>query len=235
MTVQAATPTEPLIRLEHLVKTYHLGEETVQALDGVSLTIRQGEFVAIIGPSGSGKSTLMHVLGGLDTPTAGRVVVGGRELSRASDRELAGYRNQSIGFVFQTFNLHPTYDALENVALPLIFAGVAPGKRRQQALAALAEVGLQHRAHHRPNQLSGGERQRVAIARALVTDPQILLADEPTGNLDTKNGNLIMDILTQLNQKGLTLVIVTHNPDIARQAGRVINMADGRIVEERRA
>jgi putative ABC transport system ATP-binding protein len=218
-----------MITLENVTKTYHLGEETVHALAGVNLKIAAGEFVAIVGPSGSGKSTLMHIIGGLDSPTSGGVIIDGCDLSRATERQLAAYRNRSIGFVFQTFNLHPTYNSLENVAMPLIFARRPPAERCQRAMAALAEVEMTQRASHLPNQLSGGERQRVSIARALVTRPKIILADEPTGNLDTKTGEHVMGILSLLNQKGLTLVMVTHNPDIACRAGRIIRMTDGRI------
>jgi putative ABC transport system ATP-binding protein len=224
-----------MIKLENLTKTYHLGEETVQALAGVSLDISEGEFVAIVGPSGSGKSTLMHIIGGLDSPTSGRVVIDGCDLSCATDEQLAAYRNRSVGFVFQTFNLHPTYDSLENVAMPLIFARRPASERRQRAIDALAEVGLTQRVRHLPNQLSGGERQRVSIARALVTQPKIILADEPTGNLDTTTGEHIMEILSLLNEKGLTLVIVTHNAEIASRAQRIIQMADGQISAEKRS
>jgi putative ABC transport system ATP-binding protein len=224
-----------MIKLENLTKTYHLGEETVHALAGVSLDITEGEFVAIVGPSGSGKSTLMHIIGGLDSPTSGRVVIDGSDLSCATDKQLAAYRNRSVGFVFQTFNLHPTYDSLENVAMPLIFARRPASERRQRAMDALAEVGLTQRARHLPNQLSGGERQRVSIARALVTRPKIILADEPTGNLDTKTGEHIIEILSLLNKKGLTLVIVTHNDEIASRAQRVVQMADGHINAEKRS
>jgi putative ABC transport system ATP-binding protein len=223
-----------LIILEHLKKTYQMGEETVKALSGIDLEIADGEFIAIIGPSGSGKSTLLHIIGGLDSPSSGSVVVDGRNLSHANDRELAQYRNHSIGFVFQSFHLHPTYDSLDNVALPLIFARVGAGQRQKLAMEALSDVGLAKRAHHRPNQLSGGERQRVSIARALVTNPKILLADEPTGNLDTKTGEHIIQMLAQLNhERGLTLIMVTHNLEIAQRASRIIFMADGYIVEER--
>jgi putative ABC transport system ATP-binding protein len=224
-----------MIKLENLTKIYHLGEETVHALAGISLDISEGEFVAIVGPSGSGKSTLMHIIGGLDSPTFGRVIIDGCDLSNATDKQLAAYRNRSVGFVFQTFNLHPTYDSLENVAMPLIFARRLAFERRQRAMDALAEVGLTQRARHLPNQLSGGERQRVSIARALVTRPKIILADEPTGNLDIKTGENIVDILSRLNEKGLTLVVVTHNADIANRAQRVIHMADGHITAEKRS
>ncbi len=223
-----------MIKLEKLRKTYCMGDETVNAVSGIDLEVSDGEFVTIIGPSGSGKSTLLHIIGGLDSPSSGTVTVDGHDLSHANDRQLAQYRNHSIGFVFQSFHLHPTYNSLDNVAMPLIFAGVGAAQRKKLAMQALSEVGLAKRAHHRPNQLSGGERQRVSIARALVTNPKILLADEPTGNLDTRTGDHIIDMLARLNhERGLTLLIVTHNLDIARRASRIIFMADGHIAEER--
>ncbi|MDD3678629.1 MAG: ABC transporter ATP-binding protein [Dehalococcoidales bacterium] len=222
-----------MIKLENINKEYRMGEEIVHAVSGVSLEIKEGEFVALVGPSGSGKSTMMHIIGGLDTPTSGRVIVDGQNLSSASDKELSRYRNEKIGFVFQAFNLHPTYTATENVALPLIFSGIGQSNRMKMAAEALDIVGLAERASHRPNQLSGGERQRVSIARALVTQPKILLADEPTGNLDSKNGKHVMELLSQLNkEKGITLIIVTHDMEIAKEAGRIIKMRDGKIVED---
>jgi putative ABC transport system ATP-binding protein len=190
-----------MIRIENLVKDYRLGEETVHALDNINLDIADGEFVAIIGPSGSGKSTMLHLIGGLDTPSSGKIIVDGRDLSRASDRELAKYRNSKVGFIFQTFNLHPTYSALENVSIPLLFSHIYRANRKKHAAAALEAVGMSHRAKHRPNQLSGGERQRVAIARALVTNPVIIVADEPTGNLDSVNGANIMELLKNMNRE----------------------------------
>lgn len=222
-----------MIKLENISKEYRMGEEIIHAVSGVSMEIREGEFVALVGPSGSGKSTMMHLIGGLDTPTSGRVIVDGQNLSSASDKELSRYRNEKIGFVFQAFNLHPTYTATENVALPLIFSGIGQSNRMKMAAEALDIVGLAERASHRPNQLSGGERQRVSIARALVTQPKILLADEPTGNLDSKNGKHVMELLSQLNkEKGITLIIVTHDMEIAKEAGRIIKMRDGKIVED---
>jgi putative ABC transport system ATP-binding protein len=209
-----------------------MGTEEIRALDGVDLTIHDAEFVAIVGPSGSGKSTLLHVAGGLDTPTAGSVVVDDQDLARASDRELATFRNRRVGFVFQTFNLQPTYSALENVALPLVFARVVPKQRRARAEAALEAVGLGDRFRHRPAQLSGGERQRVAIARALVTDPAYILADEPTGNLDTGTSREIVTLLDRLHrERGLTVVLVTHDAEMAALAERQIGLRDGRIVD----
>jgi putative ABC transport system ATP-binding protein len=219
-----------LITIKDLVKDYRLGDETVHALAGVSLVIPDGEFVAIVGPSGSGKSTMLHLIGGLDTPSSGSITVDGHDLSRASDRELAKYRNSSVGFVFQTFNLHPTYTALENVAIPLVFSKVSAGERNKRAAAALDSVGMSHRAGHLPNQLSGGERQRVAIARALVTNPRVIVADEPTGNLDSANGARVMDMLGTLNkEKGITLIVATHDAELAGRAQRVITMRDGQI------
>jgi len=222
-----------MIKLDNITKEYRMGEDIVHAVSGISLEIKEGEFVALVGPSGSGKSTTMHIIGGLDTPTSGRVVVDGQDLSRASDKELSRYRNEKIGFVFQAFNLHPTYTATENVALPLIFSGIGQRKRMKMAAEALEIVGLAERASHRPNQLSGGEKQRVSIARARVTQPKILLADEPTGNLDSRNGKHVMELLSQLNkEKGITLIIVTHDMEIAAVAGRIIKMRDGKIVED---
>ena len=220
-----------MIVISDLTKDYRLGDETVHALAGVSLEIPDGEFVAFVGPSGSGKSTLLHLIGGLDTCSSGKITVDNQDLSRASDKELAKYRNSSVGFVFQTFNLHPTYMALENVAIPLIFNRIAAGERIKRAAAALEAVGMSARARHLPNQLSGGERQRVAIARALVTNPKIIVADEPTGNLDSANGLKVMDMLGALNkEKGITLLIATHDRELAGRAQRVITMRDGQII-----
>ncbi len=220
-----------MIELRDVTRTYKMGAEEIHALDHVDLTIADGEFVAVVGPSGSGKSTLLHVIGGLDTPTGGQVLVDGQDLSQAGDRELARFRNRRIGFVFQTFNLQPTYTALENVALPLVFARVPPKERRQRAQAALEAVGLTDRLRHRPGQLSGGERQRVAIARALIADPAYLLADEPTGNLDSATSREIVGLLDRLHrERGLTVVLVTHDAEMAALAGRQIALRDGRIV-----
>ncbi|HKZ51498.1 MAG TPA: ABC transporter ATP-binding protein [Dehalococcoidia bacterium] len=224
-----------MIQLSRVSKTYHMGDETIHALSEVDLEVPDGEFIAIVGPSGSGKSTLMHIIGGLDSPTSGRVAVDGQDLSRAKDKALSQYRNKKVGFIFQTFNLQPTYSALENVALPLVLAGVSPKQRREQAQGALEAVGLADRIKHRPNELSGGQRQRVAIARALVNDPSILLADEPTGNLDTRSGQDIVDLLARTNQeRGVTLILVTHDTEVAESARRTLYLRDGRIVEERR-
>ncbi len=219
-----------LIRLENVHKIYQLGEVQVHALRGVSLQIGRGEFVAVMGASGSGKSTLMNILGCLDRPTRGSYFLDGTDVSQLSKVELARIRNQKIGFVFQQFNLLPRTSALENVELPTIYAGISPAERHSRALAALERVGLADRAHHFPSQLSGGQQQRVAIARALVNRPSILLADEPTGNLDSRTSVEIMDILQHLNEEeGLTVVLVTHEHDIAQYAKRVLEFRDGRI------
>ncbi len=221
-----------MIELRDVWRLYRMGGETINALAGIDLEIKQGEFVSIVGPSGSGKSTLLNIIGGLDTPTTGRIEVDGQDLSKARDRELASYRNKKVGFVFQTFNLQPTYTALENVSLPLMFAKVPLGRRNQMAREVMTTVGLSGRLKHKPSQLSGGERQRVAIARALVNDPQILLADEPTGNLDSKIGEQIMDLLTHLNkERSLTLLLVTHDLKTASHADRMLQMSDGQITE----
>jgi putative ABC transport system ATP-binding protein len=221
-----------MIKLQDVWRLYHMGEETINALAGINLEISQGEFVSIVGPSGSGKSTLLHIIGGLDSPTKGSIVVDGQDLSKASDRELSTYRNKKVGFVFQTFNLQPTYNALENVALPLVFAKVPLGKRNQIAREALDTVGLGDRVRHKPGELSGGERQRVGIARALVNNPKILLADEPTGNLDSKARERIIELLTKLNkERGLTLMLVTHDLESAKNADRMLQMHDGKLTD----
>ena len=220
-----------MIQAVNLTKTYAMGDQAIRALDGVSLTIETGEMVAVTGPSGSGKTTLMHILGCLDRPDGGRYVLEGEDVSMLSGDQLADIRNRRIGFVFQTFNLLPRMSALENVELPLLYAGNREAK--DKALAALEMVGLADRIHHEPNQLSGGQRQRVAIARALVTSPVILLGDEPTGNLDTKTGGEIMELLKSLNRQGRTIIIVTHESDVARHCRRQIHMRDGKIVESR--
>jgi putative ABC transport system ATP-binding protein len=225
-----------LINIRNVKKDYRLGEETVHALAGVTLDIPDGEFTAFVGPSGSGKSTLLHLIGGLDTPSYGSIVVDGQNLSQAKDGELATYRNKCVGFVFQSFHLHPTYTALENVAIPLLFNGTPRAERLKRAATALETVGLSQRAGHRPNQLSGGERQRVSIARALVTNPSIIAADEPTGNLDSVNGAHIMDLLSELNRSCcITLLVATHDAEMARRAQRVITLRDGVVTGETRA
>ena len=221
-----------LIETRDLWKTYVMGEEEIHALRGVAIGIERGEYVAIMGPSGSGKSTLMNLIGCLDTPTKGSYLLNGKEVASMNDDELARIRNEEIGFVFQTFNLLPRATALHNVELPLVYAGV-PGKVRQErARAALDKVELTQRATHRPNELSGGQRQRVAIARALVNDPSILLADEPTGNLDSKTGIEIMSLFDRLHQGGNTIVLVTHEADIAAHAHRVIHIRDGQVEKD---
>jgi putative ABC transport system ATP-binding protein len=218
-----------VIETKQLVKTYVMGTQTVEALKGVSIDIYQNEYVALMGPSGSGKSTLMNLLGCLDSPTTGDYNLDGQLVSGMSDSELAGARNKLIGFVFQTFNLLPRMTALENVALPLVYAGMSKSKREDQAMHVLDSVGLSDRALHKPNELSGGQRQRVAIARALVNFPSIILADEPTGNLDTKTSIEIMTIFEEIHNKGNTIILVTHEPDIADHAHRVIKLRDGVI------
>jgi len=221
-----------LIKMLGITKQYKMGATVVDALRGIDLEIEQGEFVAIVGPSGSGKSTLMNVIGCLDRPTSGEYYLEGRKVDSLSDDELARIRNRKIGFVFQTFNLLPRTDCLHNVELPLLYANVPRKERHRRAMAILERVGLKERVHHNPNELSGGERQRVAIARALVTDPSIVLADEPTGNLDSKTGSEIMAMLTELNKEGRTIVLVTHEKYIAEYANRTIHLRDGLIVSE---
>jgi len=220
------------IALTDVKKIYQMGDTLVAALAGVSLNIRAGEFTAIMGPSGSGKSTLMNILGCLDRPTSGSYMLDNQEVSTLTDDELALTRNKKIGFVFQNFNLLPRITALDNVALPLVYAGVRTAERKQRAADALASVGLENRMDHVPNELSGGQRQRVAIARALVNEPTIIMADEPTGALDTKSGNEVMDIFKELNLAGRTIIVVTHEPDIAAHAKRVIHVRDGLIVRD---
>lgn len=224
----------PLIEAEHLVKLYRMGEETVHALDDVSFTIARGEYCAIVGPSGSGKSTLMNILGGLDTPTSGRIVIDGADMATLNDEGLATFRNRTIGFIFQSFNLLARQTALENVELPLIYAGAPSKERREEAAALLTRVGLGERMTHRPTQLSGGQQQRVAIARALAGKPALLLADEPTGALDTQTGKDILALFSALNSEGVTIVIVTHDHEVAAATRRTIEMRDGRIVSDRR-
>jgi putative ABC transport system ATP-binding protein len=224
----------PVISIRDLVKTYHVGEVTVRALRGASIDVEAGEFVAVTGPSGSGKSTLMHILGCLDRPTSGTYVLDGKDVSRMSKDELAIVRNRKIGFVFQGFNLLSRTSALENVELPMLYRrGVGAKERRERAMAALESVGLGSRLDHHPNQLSGGQQQRVAIARALVNRPALLLADEPTGNLDTRTSVEVMQIFQHLNDAGLTIVLVTHEPDIAEYATRIVAFRDGRVRGDR--
>ena len=223
-------PAGPLvIDIEGVTKLYKMGDEIIRALRGVNLKIHRNEYLAIMGPSGSGKSTLMNMLGCLDTPTAGHYQFSGKDVASMVDDELADIRNREIGFVFQTFNLLPRSDALHNVELPLIYAGISKSDRIERAKQALADVGLAERMHHKPNELSGGQRQRVAIARALVTRPSIVLADEPTGNLDSKTGVEIMELFEQLYALGNTLIVVTHEEEIARHARRIVRLRDGLI------
>lgn len=218
-----------VIRLNSIVKNYRVGTVLVQALREVSLTIHEGEYVAIMGASGSGKSTMMNVIGCLDTPTSGEYMLNGQQVARLSDDELAEIRNAEIGFIFQTFNLMPRNTALENVMLPLVYAGVKKQQRQERASKMLESVGLQDRMEHKPNELSGGQRQRVAVARALINNPAILLADEPTGNLDSKTSEEIMELFSHIHKQGNTLVVVTHEEDIARHAHRIIRLKDGQI------
>ena len=223
-----------VIKAEDLSKTYKMGQVQVHALSQVSLQIRQRELVSIMGPSGSGKSTLMNILGCLDQPTSGKYYLAGIEVARLDDNQLAEIRGKQIGFVFQTFNLLPRTNALNNVELPLVYNGVGRRKRHEQAAAALEMVGLGDRLHHKPNELSGGQQQRVAIARALVSQPSIIMADEPTGNLDSKSSEEIVTIFQRLNEEqGITIILVTHELDIAQHTHRIIRLADGRLIEDR--
>jgi putative ABC transport system ATP-binding protein len=222
-----------LIILEDVTKIYRVGEQEIRALNGVSLRIDEGEFVSIIGPSGSGKTTLMHLLGCLDTPTSGRMEICGHNLTHASSDDLARMRNREIGFVFQAFNLLSKLDVVANVEIPLIYAGVSPAERRKRAIRVATDVGLGERLSNRPTQLSGGQCQRVAIARALVNNPRIVFGDEPTGNLDSETGKLILGMFEDLNAAGKTIILVTHDPEIAARSRRVIEIRDGRIVGEK--
>mgnify|MGYP003281128938 FL=1 len=220
---------EHLIELKDVYKIYHMGDEEVHALDGVSLTIDKGEFVAIVGHSGSGKSTLMNMIGCLDTPTSGTYFLNGQDVSALSDNALSAIRNEQIGFIFQNFNLIKNLNALENVELPLIYRGLLAGKRRLLALEALERVGLASRMDHRPNQMSGGQQQRVAVARAIAAHPPLILADEPTGNLDTRAGARVFEIIRALHAEGNTIVLITHDEGLARKAQRIVRITDGKI------
>ncbi|HSI20349.1 MAG TPA: ABC transporter ATP-binding protein [Verrucomicrobiae bacterium] len=220
-----------MIQLNGVTKTYKIGDETLHALNNISLAIKEGEFVAITGPSGSGKSTLANIIGGLDNPDSGTVMVEGEDLSQVNDKHLSEYRNKHIGFVFQSFNLQPNYTATENVMMPLVFGRVGKRTRYERAVTCLKMVGLGDRLRHLPSQLSGGQRQRVSIARALANEPSIIIADEPTGNLDSSRGEEILALLKNLNEKGKTLIIITHDQSIAKQADRVITIHDGKMTE----
>ena len=230
---EGAAAASTIIRLAGVTKTYDAGELAVQALSGIDLEVEKGQMVAIIGPSGSGKSTLMHILGCLDAPSSGSYVLDGQDVSALSSFQLAGVRNRKIGFVFQTFNLLPKASLLRNVELPMLYAGLGSAERRTRAQAALERVGLGDRRKHRPSELSGGQRQRAAIARALVMEPTLVLADEPTGNLDSKTGDEILQIFHHMHGRGETIVIVTHDPRIADQCQRVVQIVDGRIEDDR--
>lgn len=221
-----------MIEVKDVVREYKMGKETITALNKVSLKIDDGEFVAIVGPSGSGKSTLMHIVGGLDTPTSGQILFDGKDISGYKDKAMSKFRNEEIGFVFQAFNLENTQTALENVMMPLIFSGMSKSQRKVKAMKALEQVELAHLAKHKPNEMSGGQRQRVSIARALVNDPKIIFADEPTGNLDSKTGENIMSLFHNLNRKGYTFIMVTHNPEEAAKAKRVVQIKDGNIISD---
>ena len=220
---------EPIIRLENIVKTYFMGDNSLTVLKSISLDIMQNEYVALMGPSGSGKSTLMNILGCLDTPTTGEYFLNRQDVSKMSDDDLADVRNLEIGFVFQQFNLLPRLTAVENVALPLIYAGISKKERTERAMEALKKVGLSDRSHHKPNEMSGGQIQRVAIARALINNPSILLADEPTGNLDSKTGDEVMEIFGKIQSSGNTVILVTHEEEIATFAKRIVRLRDGVI------
>ena len=223
---------EPLIRVKNMYKIYNPGENEVRALDDVSLEINQGEFIAIVGHSGSGKSTFMNMLGCLDTPDSGEYFLDGKDVANLSDNELSDIRNHKIGFIFQGFNLIPNLDALGNVELPLIYQGMPTKKRREKAVKALKAVGLEKRMNHKPNQLSGGQQQRVAIARALVGEPSLILADEPTGNLDSRSGKEIMMLLHNLYEEGYTIVLITHDNNVAMEAPRQVQISDGKIIKD---
>ena len=220
---------KPIIEIEKLVRNFRLGKQEIKVLKEISFTIQKNEYVALMGPSGSGKSTLMNLLGCLDTPTSGKYILNNQDVSQLSDDELAQIRNKEIGFVFQTFNLLPRATALDNVALPLIYAGLSKSKREERAMEVLTEVGLSDRVQHQPNELSGGQRQRVAVARALVNSPSIILADEPTGNLDTKTSHEIMGLFDTIHKAGNTIILVTHEEDIVLHAHRIIRLRDGNI------
>lgn len=218
-----------MIELKNATKTYEMGGEKISALDHVDLKVNKGDFIAVVGPSGSGKSTLANIIGGLDQVDEGEVLVDGQNMAKYSDLALSSYRNKKIGFIFQSFNLQPMYTALENVTIPLIFSRMSSGERKKRALECLKAVGLEDRINHKPSQLSGGQRQRVCIARALSNNPEIIIADEPTGNLDSKKGEEIVELLKKLNQSGITLIIITHDVSVAKQADKILSIKDGRL------
>lgn len=223
-----------MIEIKNVTKKYNLGDEIIYALNNINLTIKKGDFLAVMGPSGSGKTTLANIIGGLDSPDSGEIFVNDQSLSTLKDSMLSEYRNKKVGFVFQTFNLQAGYSALENVILPLIFAKIKPSERKAKAENCLKAVGLDNRKNHMPNQLSGGQRQRVSIARALINDPEIIIADEPTGNLDSKKGQEIMDLLKKLNkERNITLIIITHDPNVAKEADQIISIHDGKILNKK--
>lgn len=222
----------PLIETVGLTKRYDIYDDGFYALDHVNFKVSRGEFIAVLGPSGSGKSTLMNLIGGLDTADSGQLFINGRSITEFSQRELSKYRRKYTGFIFQSFNLNGSLTSLENVMLPLVYAGIGKARRREMALKALESVGLKERAYHRPGELSGGQRQRVSIARALVNQPEIILADEPTGNLDSASGGIVMELLSEINSRGYTVIMVTHNPSQATLASRVIEICDGRIIRD---
>lgn len=225
---------ESFLQIDNLKKQFQMGKNTVRALDGISVNLPAGSFTVVMGPSGSGKSTLLYLLGGLDRPSAGTISVQGERLDQMDENALAAFRRQTVGFIFQSFNLLPSMSAAENIAFPMQFAGVPPRERKERALALLEQVGLSDRVHHRPNELSGGQQQRVAVARALVNNPALILADEPTGNLDTASGAGIMNLLSELNASGRTVLVVTHDPRMVRFASHKLYLLDGKIVEEAR-
>jgi len=233
-TVKNQAKMSNVIEIRNIIRDFPLGQETVHVLKGIDLDIESGDYIAIMGPSGSGKSTLMNLLGCLDTPTSGSYILNGKDVSKMSDDELAEIRNHEIGFVFQTFNLLPRTTALENVALPMIYAGISKKDRTKRAEEVLEDVGLADRMDHKPNQLSGGQRQRVAMGRALVNNPSIILADEPTGNLDSKTSEEIMDLLDEIHSNGNTVIVVTHEEDIAAKAHRIIRLIDGMVDSDKR-
>jgi len=230
--IKKRSKRKPIIRLKNVAKYYHMGDETVKALDGINIDVYQGDFVAIVGPSGSGKSTAMNMVGALDFSTKGDIYLDNLNIEKLEESDLAQIRGRRIGFIFQTFNLIPTLTAVENVMLPMIFQGIEYEERLERAKELLTKIGLEHRFTHLPNELSGGERQRVAVARALANNPEVILADEPTGNLDTKRGEEIAEMLTQLNKEGKTIILVTHDLYVAKHADKIYHLKDGKLVSK---